>query len=210
MSGLLIVGAGGHGKVVADAALVRGSWEEIAFVDDRAIEIQSVLSLQVLGTTALLSGLRGRFSAAIVAIGGASERIRLLEHCRTLGFELPPVVHPSATVSRFASLEVGCVVCAQAVVNPGSRLGAGCIVNTAASVDHDCELGSGVHVCPGARLAGNVRVGNRTWIGIASCVRQGVEIGSDVMVAAGSVVVADVTSGLTIMGVPARPKEESK
>lgn len=203
---LLVVGAGGHGRVVADAALATEAWHEIAFIDDQVATTQRVIDLPVVGSTASLPGLRSNYHAVVVAIGAAAERLRLLEHCCNLGFELPLIVHPTASVSRFAKLQEGCVVCAQAVVSAGAVLGRGCIVNTASSVDHDCSLDSGVHICPGARLAGNVRVGSGSWIGIGSCIRQGIVIGSGSTVAAGAVVVADVASGVTVIGNPAREK----
>lgn len=203
---LLVVGAGGHGRVVADTALATKEWDEVAFIDDQFEKTQRVLELPVLGATDSLPELRPKYSAVVVAVGAPSVRLRLLEHSRGLGFELPVIIHPTASVSRFAVLKEGCVACAQAVVNAGAILEAGCIVNTASSVDHDCYLGAGVHVCPGARLAGNVRVGSGSWIGIGSCVRQGIVIGSGSTVAAGAVVVADVASGMTVMGNPAREK----
>lgn len=204
--GLLVVGAGGHGRVVADAALATGTWDEVAFVDDQITTTQRVLELPVVGPTASLADLRSKYPALVVAIGAASERLRLLEQARGLGFELPVILHPAASVSRFAQLEEGCVVCAQAVVGPGAILELGCIVNTAASVDHDCKLEAGVHVCPGARVAGNVHIGGGSWIGIGSCIRQGIVIGGGATVAAGAVVVANVASGVTVMGNPAREK----
>jgi sugar O-acyltransferase (sialic acid O-acetyltransferase NeuD family) len=210
MTRLLIVGAGQHGSVVADAALSMREWEQIAFVDDRASELGANLGLPIVGTTADLVKLAREYPAAVVAVGGAVKRLELLHVCRNLGFELPVVAHASAAISPFCSLEAGCVVMAQAAVNPNAKLGSGCIVNTCASVDHDCVLGNGVHLCPGVHLAGEVQVGDRAWIGIGSSVRQGIIIGSDVLVGAGSVVVSNVEPGLTVMGVPARPKSSGQ
>ena len=209
MTRLLIIGAGGHGKVVADAALSMRSWEHIAFVDDKGQALGSPLGLNVVGTTAQLRELAREYQAATIAVGNVRTRLELLQRCKALGMKLPVIAHSSSTVSSFAVLEEGCVVFARTVVNPGARLGAGCIVNTSASVDHVCELGEGVHVCPGVQLAGGVRVGARTWIGIGACVVQGIVIGSDVVIGAGSVVVSNVESGLTVMGVPARPRSKS-
>jgi sugar O-acyltransferase (sialic acid O-acetyltransferase NeuD family) len=200
---LLIIGAGGHGKVVADAALASG-WDTVAFLDDRGAAAGAPLGFPVLGPCEELAVHRDRFPAAAVAVGRAARRLELLDRCRAEGFELPVIVHPRASVSRFASLEAGCVVFAQAAVNASARLGVGCIVNTGATVDHDCTLGSGCHVCPGAHLAGTVVAGDRVWFGIGSAVRQGVSIGRDVMIAAGAVVVSDVPDATTVMGVPAR------
>jgi sugar O-acyltransferase (sialic acid O-acetyltransferase NeuD family) len=204
MSGLLIIGAGGHGLVVADAALSGQRWQRIAFVDDRGAGMGRPLDLEVLGTVAELGRLGVEFAAAAVGIGDAHKRLELLSHCERLGFSLPVVVHRSAAVSPFAQLGSGCVVLAQAAVSPHARLGMGCIVNTGASVDHDCSLAEGVHVCPGAHLAGNVRVGARSWIGIGACVREGIEIGADVVVGAGAAVVASVRDATVAVGVPAR------
>lgn len=203
---LLVIGAGGHGRVVADAALATQTWDDVAFIDDQFEQMRPVLGLPLLGSVESLSKLRPNYSAVVVAIGAASERLRVIEHSRSLGFDLPVIIHPTASVSRFAILKEGCVVCAQAVVNAGAVLEVGCIVNTASSVDHDCHLESGVHVCPGARLAGGVRVGSGAWIGIGSCVRQSIVIGSGATVGAGAVVVADVAAGVTVMGNPAREK----
>lgn len=207
MSRLLIIGAGGHGKVVADAARSHGAWEELGFIDDRMRD-ERVLDVPIVGTTAELSQFVGRYASIAVAIGSAQQRLRLLDQCRSLGFSLPVIAHKTAVVSRFATLAHGCVILALAAVSADARLGVGCIVNAGATVDHDCQLADGVHVCPGVHLAGNVTVGARTWIGIGSCVRQELTIGSDVTIGAGSAVVSNIQSGVTVFGVPARPRSE--
>jgi sugar O-acyltransferase (sialic acid O-acetyltransferase NeuD family) len=204
-SSLLIIGAGGHGRVVADAALSTKKWGRICFLDD-ALSPVGGLGLPIVGTSAELQQLRAEFTHAAVGIGDARTRLQLLERCRQSGFELPAIVHASAAVSSYATLGPGVVVFAQAAINPGAMLEEGCIVNTGATVDHDCLLQAGVHVCPGANLAGNVQVAARSWIGIGACVKQGVRIGADVTVGAGAAVVCDIEPGLTVTGVPARPK----
>lgn len=203
MSRLLVIGAGGHGKVVADAALSVGHWDSIAFVDDRE-DLKEVLGFPVIGKIADLEGLSGTYGSAAIAIGNPRVRLRLLEKCRTLGFGLRPIIHRSAAVSGFIDLGLGCVVLAATAINPGARIGQGCIVNTGATVDHDCELAEGVHVCPGAHLAGNVRVGARSWIGIGASIKHGITLGADVTVGAGAAVVSNIESGMTVLGVPAR------
>jgi len=202
--GLLIIGGGGHGRVVADAALETGRWPRIAFVDDRAGQLRDVDGVPVIGRLGDLGDLRGHWSEAVVAIGDAGRRLAVQEVLKDLGYSLPVVVHPSAVVSRRATLGAGTVVLAQAAINAGATIGAACIVNTGATVDHDCQLGLGVHICPGVNLAGSVRIGARSWIGIGCAVRDGLSIGSDVMVGAGSVVVRSVPDGVTAFGVPAR------
>jgi sugar O-acyltransferase (sialic acid O-acetyltransferase NeuD family) len=203
LNGLLIIGAGGHGKVVADTALLLG-WNNIGFLDDRAATLQSPLGLPIVGTLADLAAQRPRYSSAIVAIGNATLRLELTDRCRNAGLEVISLMHPMAYISRFASIGAGCVAFAQSAVNADARIGAGCIVNTGATIDHDCVIGDGVHVCPGAHLAGAVNVGDRSWIGIAATVRQGISIGRDATVGAGAAVVADVADASTVVGVPAK------
>ena len=204
---LVIIGAGGHGKVLAATALAAAQWARIMFLDDCAAG-GSVVGLPVLGGTDLIGGrVAPDTYQAAVAIGDNAARRRLCGRLKTLGFALPDIVHPSAVVAPFAELGGGCAVFAQAVVQPGSRLGEGCIVNTAATVDHDCTLGAFVHISPGAHLAGGTQVGGGSWIGIGACTRQQVRIGSGVTVGAGAAVVGDVADGLTVAGVPARVLE---
>jgi sugar O-acyltransferase (sialic acid O-acetyltransferase NeuD family) len=203
VTGLLIVGAGGHGAVVADAALAAGAWRDLAFVDDAEPVGQVRGRWPLLGPTALVAELVARYPAAVVAIGDAAVRVALLDRLRGLGYELPIVRHPFSAVGAGATLGEGTVVLAGAVVNAGASLGAGCIVNSGATVDHDCRLGDGVHVCPGAHLAGEVSVGTLSWLGVGCCVRQRIRIGARVTVGAGAAVVTDVRDGVTVVGVPA-------
>jgi sugar O-acyltransferase (sialic acid O-acetyltransferase NeuD family) len=209
LNGLLIIGAGGHGRVIADTAISLG-WTNVAFLDDRARTLGSPLGLPVVGTLGDLTARRGDFSCAIVAIGDVKLRLELIDRCRRCGFEVVSLVHPMAFVSRFASIGAGCVAFAQSAVNVGVTMGTGCIINTGATVDHDCSIGDGVHICPGAHLAGDVRVGDRSWIGIAATIRQGITIGRDATVGGGAVVVADVADDATVVGVPAKIKARSR
>jgi sugar O-acyltransferase (sialic acid O-acetyltransferase NeuD family) len=206
MAGLLILGAGGHAKVVAEAALATGRWGEVAFLDDRFPALREVLGWPVLGVLADAPAHRARYPEAVVAIGHARTRLRVQNDLQRNGFVLPVVVHPTAWVSPSASLGEGTVVFAQVAVNACVRAGAACIFNTGCSVDHDAALGDGVHVCPGARVAGEVTVGDATWLGIGSSVIQRVRVGADVTVGAGAAVVRDLPDGVTAVGVPARAR----
>ncbi|MEB3234417.1 MAG: NeuD/PglB/VioB family sugar acetyltransferase [Cyanobacteriota bacterium] len=198
-AGLLILGGGGHGRVVAEMAADLGI-SDLAWLDDNPA------AADVLGPLARCAEpeLRHRYGQALVAIGRAPLRLQWLAQLQQLGFACPVLVHPTAWVSPSAQLEAGTVVMPQAVVMAGARLGQGCIVNTSASVDHDCDLADGVHVCPGAHLAGGVSVGRGSWIGIGASVIQGRRIGSAVTVGAGAAVVHDLADGVTAAGVPAR------
>jgi sugar O-acyltransferase (sialic acid O-acetyltransferase NeuD family) len=202
---LLIVGAGGHGRVVADLAEAAGGWGEIAFLDDDAADGRRA-DWPLAGTLSDLARLAGRFDACVAATGNARLRLETLERAEIAGFRVPVLVHPRAAVSARARLGAGTVVCAGSVVGTGAVLGRACIVNTGATIDHDCRLDDGVHVCPGAHLAGNVSIGSRTWFGIGAIAKQGLTIGADVTVGAGAVCIGTVPDGATVVGVPAREK----
>jgi sugar O-acyltransferase (sialic acid O-acetyltransferase NeuD family) len=210
MGGLLIIGAGGHGKVVADAALSSGRWTDIVFLDDAWPEKKENGRWDILGKAHHFQKWRTRYEDAVVAIGNNRLRLTFQHWLVEAGFHIVSVIHPSAQVSRFAQIGTGSVVFANAVVNVDSVIGEGAIINTAATVDHDCRLGMGVHLSPGAHLAGGVSVGDFSWIGIGGVVRQLISIGSDVVVAAGAVVVVDIPDGITVAGVPARPMNKKK
>lgn len=202
---LLIVGAGGHARVLVDIAEKQARYRVIGLIDEQPrLAGTAILGYPVLGGGELLHR-EDMPSHAIVAIGAPEARAAWQEHLEALGFQLAVLVHPSAQVGRDVRLGAGTVLMAGTAVNPGTRLGRGVIVNTGASIDHDCEIGDFVHVAPGARLAGGVRVGPQAHIGIGACVIQNVAIGAGAVVGAGAAVVRPVPEGLTVVGVPARP-----
>lgn len=204
MTGLLIVGAGGHGRVVADTACEMGRWCKVAFVDDRYPSLTKVSCWPVIGRLDEIDSLLSEYSEIVVAIGNNHLRIDLLKKFMGMGVSLPAVVHPTAFVSSRSEINVGVVIFARAVINIGAKIGLGCIINTAATVDHDCILGEGVHLSPGANLAGGVSIGSNSWFGIGSSAIQKIEIGSNVIVGAGSAIINNIASNVTVVGVPAR------
>lgn len=207
MKCLAILGASGHGKVIADSAEQTG-WDQIVFFDDAWPSLQANGRYVVAGDTEALLKRLGEYQGVIVGIGNNAIRMKkhrlLAEH----GAPLASIIHPSACISPHAHIGPGTAVMANAVINTDSRLGLSCIVNTGATIDHDCMIGDGVHVCPGAHVAGGVEIGNDSWIGIGSCVRQSIVIGRNLMVGAGAAVVSDVPNGCTVVGVPARVVEK--
>ena len=204
MNSLLILGAGGHGKVVADTAAATGQWEKIAFLDDKHPSLEVVLDWPVLGCIEEAKKFLPEYDDFCVAIGNNKLRIKLLKLFLDQGFSAPCLVHPTAYISPSASLGPGCVVFAQGVVNAEAQVGAGNIINTGASVDHDCILDEGVHLCPGVRLAGEVSVGQQTTLATSTTVIPQIKIGNHVMIGAGSVVVTDIPDHSTAAGVPAK------
>ena len=202
------MGAGGHGRVVADAALLSG-WDEVVFFDDAWPETKVTGPWPIAGKSADVARNLANYKSVIVAIGNNAIRVNKQRQLEAQSMSVASVVHPSAVVSPYARIGQGTAILAGAVVNPFAVVGAACIVNTGASVDHDCVLGDGVHVSPGARLGGGVRVGEGSWIGIGAAVKEGVKIGANVMVGAGAAVVDEVTDGITVVGVPARARDGS-
>ncbi|MDY0940056.1 acetyltransferase [Priestia megaterium] len=202
MAKLLILGAGGHGKVVSEIAQLMKQWEEIAFLDDRE-DISEVLGIPIVGKLADLSALRSEYEYAFVAIGSNTARLKWTEKLSHHDFKIPTLIHPSSTVSAKSFIEEGTVIMAGAVINPDTRIGRSCIINTASTIDHDCILHRGVHTSPGAHLGGTVKIGERTWICIGATIINNINIGCDSVIAAGAVVTKDVPSNVLVAGVPA-------
>ncbi len=199
---LALLGASGHGKVVADAALCAG-WDEVVFFDDAWPGVARNGHWPVLGNGAMLMERLQDFDGVVVAIGNCPVRLRKQQELEAAGARMATIVHPRAWASAYAPLGAGTVLMAGAVVNADARVGAACIINTGATVDHDCVLADGVHVAPGAHLSGNVSVGRCGWVGVGAAVRQGIAIGAGAMVGAGAVVVRAVPEDATVAGNPA-------
>jgi sugar O-acyltransferase (sialic acid O-acetyltransferase NeuD family) len=203
MKRLAILGASGHGKVVADCAEAAG-WKDISFYDDAWPKCDRNGAWSVVGDTRALLNNFVDFDGVFIAIGDNATRYQKQQFFQLHGCNLVSIIHPKAVLSPYASVSEGTVLMAGAVVNPYSRIGEACVINSNAVVEHDCTLEYGVHISPGALIAGNVFVGSRTWIGIGSSVRQRITITSDVIVGAGTVVVKDITCKGTYIGNPAK------
>ena len=195
---LLIIGAGGHGRVVADIAEATGKYSEIAFLDDGVIE--KIPRFPVLGGSAIAVEKKTEYEV-IVAIGNSKVRNKIMEN---LDVDFAILIHPAAVIGSEVSIGEGTVIMPGAIVNTGSNIGKGVIINTASSVDHDCEIGDYCHVAVGAHLCGNVQVKEHTWIGAGATVIQGTEICDNCMIGAGAVVVKKIEEAGIYVGVPAR------
>lgn len=208
---VVIWGASGHARVVADALALGGAHQLVGFLDDVNPERRgsTFCDLPVLGGREALPLLRSSgVEGLILGFGNCAARLRLAPEVRRLGFQLVTAIHPGAVVARDAIIGPGTVVAAGAVINPAARIGENVIVNTSASVDHDAVVEDGVHLCPGARLGGLVHVEAGAWVGIGSTIVDRVRIGARSMLGAGSVVVADIPPDVLAYGVPARVVKE--
>lgn len=203
MTTLAILGASGHGRVIADAALSSGNCAIVEFYDDAwPTKIQNG-QYPIVGNTASLLSLTSK-PAVIVAIGHNSTRLSKQAELLANGFELATIIHPKAYISASAIIAAGTVLMPGAVVNADSVIGSGCIINSNAVVEHDCALEDGVHLSPSASLAGGVLVGQCSWIGIGASVIQLKRIGRNVVVGAGASVITDLPDNITAVGVPAK------
>ena len=199
---LVIIGASGHGKVIADIAIKMNQWKSIAFLDDNE-EVKSCLGFEVIGKTNDFLTYKEE-ADFIVAIGNNEIRENIQEQIVEQGLSIATLIHPSAIIGTDVKIGTGVVVMAGVVINSSTSIGKGCIINTSSSVDHDNEIGDYVHISPGANLAGNVRVGKGSWIGIGVSVNNNISISSGVMVGAGTVVIKDLPENCIAVGVPAR------
>lgn len=203
MKRLAILGASGHGKVVADIAELNG-WDEVVFFDDAWPELTTNSVWSVVGSTDDLLLSIHQYDGVFVAIGNNEIRLYKLNLLKQKNIPLPSIIHPDAIISRYAKIDHACVVCAGVVVNADASIGFGSILNTGCSIDHDCSLAESVHISPGARLAGGTQVGQCSWVGIGAVTCQLITIGSNVVIGAGSVVVKDVAPNTVVIGNPAK------
>ncbi|ODA22645.1 acetyltransferase [Photobacterium damselae] len=204
MARLAILGASGHGKVLADIALQTG-WSDIDFFDDRWPLLSQLEHWSVAGNTEVLFEYLDSYDGVIVGIGNNNIRLIKQQQLEQRNAKLTSLIHPTAVISQSIALGLGSVVMANAVINPFVSIGRACIINTASTVDHDCQLSDGVHISPGAHLAGGIKIGYRSWVGIGANIIQLIEIGDDVIVGAGSTVIHSISSFQKVVGTPARP-----
>ncbi|MDA9003862.1 acetyltransferase [bacterium] len=203
MSRLAILGASGHGKVVADTAMLTKRWDEVHFYDDTYLVGAKVEHWDILGDTNTLIHNYRLYDSFIVAIGDNSVRHKkhlIVESC---GLSPAVLIHPNAIVSQYSSVGRGSVVFAGAIINAFSNVGITAIINTGATIDHDCSIGDAVHISPGVNLCGSVKVGNFSWICVGASIKPEVKIANNVTIGAGAVVINNVPDPGIYTGVPA-------
>jgi len=191
---IAIYGRSGHGKVLADIARAKGFKEILWIDDDPKKEALSFLEFYEF------------YHEVPVLLGMGDNHIRqkMYNSLKSKGFSLPAIVHPSATVSESVKLMDASVVMPKVVINADAKVALGCIINTNAVIEHDCIIEDFVHISPSASLAGDVKVSKFSHIGIGANIIQGICIGENVKVGAGAVVINDLESNITAVGVPAK------
>jgi sugar O-acyltransferase (sialic acid O-acetyltransferase NeuD family) len=204
---LLIVGAGGHGQVVAD--IIRASHSSdsarqlVGYVDDDArLHGLALLGITVLGPIGMIAEIP--HDGIVVALGDNTARKRVSELLLADGRQLVEVIHPSAILAPDVTVAAGAMICAGVVVNTGTDIGSGAILNTSCSIDHHSRVGSYAHVAPGVHAGGEVRIGEGALIGIGAVIIPRRVVGAFATVGAGAAVIDDVPDHVTVVGNPAR------
>ncbi len=204
MDKIVIIGFGGHAKSVIDSIRSTREYELVGYTD---IEDKHG-ALAYLGTDEALKAIyesgTHNVTFGLGYMGKSSLRDRLYEHVKSIGFNLPVIIDPSASIALDAEIGEGTFVGKRAVVNADSHIGKMCIINTGSIVEHENEIGDFSHIAVGAVLCGNVKVGDHCLIGANSTVLQGVSVGKNSIVGAGSVVLSNVGENVTVVGTPAK------
>ena len=205
----VVLGGGGHAKVVIDILQQAAEVEIAGFVDP--VEQPDLCGCRRLGSDDILSELfRSGVRSAFVAIGDNRRRMECIASVKQQGFTLINAISPGAIVSPHATLARGIAVMPGAVVNAGAHIGEGAIVNTNATVDHDCTIGACVHVAPRAALAGCVSLGEGVFVGIGASVIPRIAVGAWTTVGAGAAVIADLPDHVVAVGVPAAVRRSAR
>ena len=200
MNKLIIIGAGGHGKVVADNALKNG-YTDICFVDDHSTG--ECMGVPIVGTSTDIQALNDGKTDFIIGIGNNAIRKKIAEQ---FDVNWVTLIHPSAQIAVNVSVGKGTVVMAGAVINACAMVGDHCIINTCAVIEHDNVIEDYVHISPNAALGGTVHIRECTWIGLGAMVINNIDVCENCMVGAGAAVVKNITESGTYVGIPARKK----
>lgn len=207
---ILLIGGGGHCASVLDSLLTNTTYSEIGIVDSTCDIGKHILGFPVIGCDDDLENLYAKgYHHAFVSLGSVGfpqKRISLFKKLREIGYFIPSIFDPSATISPNSSIEDGVFVGKNAVININARIKKGAIINSGAIVEHDCEVEEFTHIAPGCILCGGVQVGSKTHIGAGSIVRQNLRIGSNSMIGIGSIVLHDFGDNVTAYGNPCKDR----
>ena len=210
MQKIIILGGGGHAKVLIDLIKIKGDFEIVGILDIALEKGTKVLGIPVLGEDNILTDIfNNGVSTACIGMGGVKDnniRSRLFDTAKDVGLEIPYLIHPNSFISRESTVAEGVQVMAGAVIQTNTFIDENSIINTGTIIDHDCVVGKNTHICPGVVIGGGVTIRKTSFIGAGATIIQGVKIGNNAIVGAGAVVINNVPEDVTVKGVPAKIK----
>ena len=205
MNRLIIIGAGGHGKVCAEIAMNMNSWDEICFLDDSYPNKKKCLNFNIVGTIKEI--LSFKESDFFVAIGNNEVRGELINYLLNEEISVATLIHPAAYISKYSSIGVGTSIHQFAVINTDTKIGVGCIINTSSVIEHENLINNFVHISPNVSLGGQVQVGSLSWIGIGTTIINNIDVGSGVIIGANSTVIKNILKKGKYVGTPVKINE---
>jgi len=212
MKKIVLLGAGGHSKVLIETILSCNKNYEIVLLDDKFSSNKSIkiLGYPIIGKLKKIFDIdfQKKYKEALVSLGDSSLRIKWINTLLQLRYDVPSFIHSTAYFSSYSSIGSGSVVFAKAVVQSDVKLGKGVILNSNSIIEHDGLVGDGSHICPGVSIAGSVKIGKLSFIGIGASIKQDIYIGDNVVVGAGSVVLRNIDDHKVAFGVPAKIKDK--
>lgn len=206
---VLIYGASGHAKVIADI-LLKQNQPPIAFLDDNpSLWGTTLMGFPIWGGAHyLIHSIPPQEYHIIIGIGANHSRKKIHQLCHSHGFQFATAIHPSCQLGYGVTINQGTVIMANCAINVATSIGQHCIINTGVTIDHDCSIQDFVHISPGAHLGGSVLVKHSSWIGLGSSIINNITIGELSTIGAGTVVIRDVKPNTTMIGNPAKPLEK--
>ncbi|WGS66032.1 acetyltransferase [Marinitoga aeolica] len=209
---IILVGGGGHCKVVSSIILENNDYEIVGISDIENELGKEINGIKIKYTDDQLEELynKGIKNAIITvgSVGNSTLRIKLFNKIKSIGFYIPVIISKNAIIAKDVEIDEGTVIMPGVIINPGVKIGKNCIINTGAIIDHDCIIKDNAHIAPGVTLSGGVKVGENTHIGTGSSIIQYINIGKNSIIGAGSVVVSDIPENVKAFGVPAKIRSE--
>lgn len=207
MDKIILIGAGGHCKVIIDIIKSTRNFKIVGITDANTQEEQ-ILGVPIIGNDDILEdlyyqGVKNAF-VCIGALNNIAIRDKIYYNLKKIGFKIPKLIHKDAIVSPYSKISNGTCVMAGAIVNAGAIIGENCIINTGSIIEHDCFIDRNTHISPGALLAGGCKIGCNSHIGMGSTIIQGTKIGDNVMIGAGAVVLNNIEDNVIAVGVPSK------
>jgi len=204
---IVLIGGGGHCKVVISILKKLDNFEIVGIVDNYKAD-SFISGIKIIGTDDDLKDIyKSGIRHALITVGSVKDntkRCKLFSLAKKIGYEFPVIISPEAIVGKSIKIDEGTVIMPGCIINVGSSIGKNCIINTGAIIEHDCKIGNHCHIAPGVHISGAVNIGELSFIGIGATIIQGIKIGKNVTIGAGSVVLKDISDNVIALGNPAK------